>query len=377
VLTAGADARPARILMVSANYRPSVGGIERFVEILAEGLAAAGDEVTVLCCRYGRSAPLEHANGVRIVRLPSTYAPKRLWNVPYPLPEPVALARELRRLVGSADVVHAHDALYVTSVAALAAARALRVPAVLTQHVAFVPQSSRLLDAIERLAIATLGRCARLASHVVAYNPAVAAWAEETWRVPPVGVVSPGVPEAPQVDRPTLRRELGLPEDRLVALFVGRDVPKKGLDVFVAARDPAYELVAVTDRVSPLPPEGVRLLPFMEPERLREVLCAVDAFVLPSEAEGFPLSLQEALVTGLPCVVVRGPGYEHYLRAGESLFVRREADDIRGALRRLAADEPFRRLLASRAREAGRREFGLERFVQAYRSLYRSTVAGR
>jgi glycosyltransferase involved in cell wall biosynthesis len=295
-------------------------------------------------------------------------------NVPYPVPEPLSALRTLRRLIGDADVVNPHDAIYATSVLALALARRRGVPSVLTQHVPFVPQRRRILDVVQRGAIATLGRSARLATHVVAYNPVVAEWAKTTWDLSEVRVLAPGVPEAPQVDRNALRDELGLPRDRFVALFVGRDVPKKGLDLFVAARDPAYELLALTDRAPSSAPEGVRILPFVEPERFRELLCAVDAFVLPSEGEGFPLALQEALVTGVPCVVTPGPGYEHYLRDGEALFVERNAAEIREALLRLSSDGPFRNEAGVRAQAAGSREFGVERFVDAYEQTYREVM---
>jgi glycosyltransferase involved in cell wall biosynthesis len=133
-------------------------------------------------------------------------------------------------------------------------------------------------------------------------------------------------------------------------------------------------LLALTDRAPSSAPEGVRILPFVEPERFRELLCAVDAFVLPSEGEGFPLALQEALVTGVPCVVSSGPGYEHYLRDGEVAFVRRDAGGIREALFRLSQDEPLRRELAAKARSAGSREFGFERFVRSYEQIYSQAV---
>ena len=61
-----------RVLLVSANFRPSVGGIERYVEVLAHGLAADGHAVTVVACRTD-DAPREERDGpVRIVRLPAT-----------------------------------------------------------------------------------------------------------------------------------------------------------------------------------------------------------------------------------------------------------------------------------------------------------------
>jgi D-inositol-3-phosphate glycosyltransferase len=364
-----------RVLLVSANYKPSVGGIERYVDNLAHGLAGRGHSVTVAACRTDGAAKLEQDDGVAIVRIPATDVLDGTLNVPYPLPNPVAAWRTLRRLVGEADVVHVHDALYATSVLSLALARRAGVPAILTQHVAFVPQRSRSLDAAQRAAIATLGRSARLATQVVSYNPEVGAWAADTWQLDEVRVLPPGVPDLPhEIDPGAVRRTLGLREDRLTALFVGRDVPKKGLDVFLAARDPAYELVAVTDRDQSTAPEGTRILPFLDPTAFRELLASVDAFVLPSQAEGFPLSLQEALVTGVPCVVTAGPGYEHYLRDGEVIFVSRDGAEIRDALLRLAGDESWRRQLTERARAAGRREFGLEPFVSAYEDLYRDVL---
>jgi glycosyltransferase involved in cell wall biosynthesis len=308
--------------------------------------------------------------GVTIVRIPATDVLDDRLNVPYPLPSPVPAWRTLRRLVSEADVVHVHDALYPTSILALTAARRRRVPAVLTQHVAFVPQRHRALDLAQHAAIATLGHSARLATRVVTINPAVADWVRSTWRIPDVEVLPPGVAEAPVVDREALRRELGLPVGRLIALFVGRDVPKKGLDHFLAAGDPTYELVAVTDRQGDGLPEGTRTLPFLAPDRFRALLGSVDAFVLPSEGEGFPIALQEALMAGLPCVIAPSPGYDHYLHDDEVLVVRRDPGDIRRALRELAASAELRRELGRKGREAARREFGFAPFLAAYERTY-------
>jgi D-inositol-3-phosphate glycosyltransferase len=360
-----------RVLQVSANYRPSIGGIERYVELLARGLADKGADVTVLCCQAD-GAPRLELNGIRVVRVRASQLLKKRWNVHYPLPDPVGFIRELRRLVRWADVVHAHDALYLTSAAALAAARRRATPSVLTQHVSFTPQPSRALDVIERGAIATLGRSAKLASCVVAYNAAVAAWAESTWGLGQVQLLPAGVPEpeASHTDRKAARREFGLPEDLFLALFVGRDVPTKRLDLFLGASDPSYGLVAVTDRPATASLVGARVLPFMSPDRLQRLLLAADAFVLPSRAEGFPLSLQEALVAGIPCVVTRVPGFERYLGDDDVAWVEPSSDAIRDALRRLASDQGLRSALGARAQALGRREFGLDAFVDAHERLY-------
>jgi glycosyltransferase involved in cell wall biosynthesis len=352
-----------RVLLVSAYFAPHVGGVERFAELLAEGAAAAGDDVTVVTCRTSAdSAEQETRAGYRVLRVPAINPTERRLGVPYPLPDPRSLLRVLRREVASADVVHVQDVLYPTSVAALLAAKRLRTPSLLTVHVGFVPQTSRLLDGAERLALRAAGGAARSATRAVAYNPDVARWAERSWALPSVDVLPVGVSlPAGEPDRAAF----GLAPDRFVALFVGRDVRKKNLDVFLGAEDAAYDLLAVTDRQVP-----GRALPFMTPTRYASLLASVDAFVLPSVAEGLPLALQEAMAAGLPVVTTYQPGYEHYFAREDVLVVDPDPDAVRGALRRLASDTALRAALSARSRAVAARRFSAEAFVAAYRAAY-------
>src|SRR5262249_30148834 len=128
--------------------------------------------------------------------------------------------------------------------------------------------------------------------------------------------------------------------------------------------------VAVTDRPGPAAGARTRILPFMAPERLQELLDCADAFVLPSEGEGFPVSLQEALAKGVPVVTTWQPGYEHHLAPEDVIVVDRDAGSIRDALTRLAGDGALRDRLAERSRAAAGQRFGLERFVSAYEDVY-------
>ena len=362
---------PFRILLVSAHFRPHVGGIERFVENLAGGLVGRGHDVTVLCCRTDGESPTREAiDGYAVERVPASVRPERHLGVPYPVPEPLQLRRALGRLLSRTDVVHVQDALYASSVAALLLSRRRHLPSVLTQHVAFVPQRSRWLDGVQQAAIATLGRSARSATLVATLNPAVARWVETRWGIADVRVLPVGIPSRADGmrDASAIRRAFALPEGSFLALFVGRDVAKKGLDVFLAAADSSYELVAVTDRRGG--GAGATILPFMEPERLQELLTCVDAFVLPSEGEGFPVSLQEALAVGLPVVTTMQPGYDHYLSEDDVLIVEREPTAVRAALRRLVDDRDLANRLAERSRAVARRHFGIEPFVDAYEQIY-------
>ncbi len=364
-----------RVLLASSNFRPAVGGIDRFTEVLGETLAGRGHEVTVVCCRRDDAPRSETtAAGVRVVRTPASYVLHRLRRIPYPIPEPVSLLRTLKRLVATADILHVQDSTYPLTSAALLVAHRQRKPSIVTQHVAFVPQGSRLLDALEGLAIRVFGRAARHAEIVAALTPEIATFVRERWHVDDVRIVPPGVKlESGSENRAAMRASLGLPEGRFLALFMGRDVPKKGLEHFLAARDAAYDLVAVTDG-DVAQQENVYGVPFMEVHRFHDLLRAVDAFVLPSVAEGFPVSIQEALTAGLPVLATMSPGYERYLRPGEVIPIERDGESIRRALKSIAADPAGRAELAERAAAAAEREFGRERFGAAYEHLYNEAL---
>ena len=351
-----------RVVLVSAYFRPHVGGVERSVETLADGLAARGHSVTVLCTRTERGSPLLERGAYEVVRVPATNVVERRLGVPYPLPAPLALVPALRCELRGADVVHVHDVLYPTSIAALAVAPSLAPRVVLTLHVGFVPQRAPWLERAERAAIALAGPLARRAHAAASMNDAVARWASATWGLD-VAFAPAGLPA---ISATADRDAFGLPADAPVALFVGRDVPKKGLDHFAAARPEGWERVAVTDRVRP----GLRTFRFMPPERLATLLASVDALVLPSVAEGLPMIVQEAMTLGLPVVTTLQPGYERYLDSGDVVEIEPDAHSIEAALDRLRAPEERRRL-ADRGRAVAAARFSLDAMLDAYEELYR------
>lgn len=63
---------PGLLRVAFLNWRdtsnPEGGGSEVYVETIAEGLAARGHQVTLVCAEHGNSAPVEIRNGIRIVR---------------------------------------------------------------------------------------------------------------------------------------------------------------------------------------------------------------------------------------------------------------------------------------------------------------------
>src|SRR5207248_3481763 len=92
-------------------------------------------------------------------------------------------------------------------------------------------------------------------------------------------------------------------------------VAKKGVHLALdAARHGDFELVVVGPGNLPAgAPSNVTALGALPPARVAELYRAADAFLLPSRGEGFPLTVQEAMASGLPVVLSDDPGYRSSL----------------------------------------------------------------
>ena len=104
-----------------------MGGLETHVKALADGCAAAGDQVTVLTHQAGDDlAADEWAGAVRVLRFPLTVRAHH-----YPVSRD--LFRYLREHAGDFDLIHAHNYHNLTGQAALSRGRPRR-PLVFTPH---------------------------------------------------------------------------------------------------------------------------------------------------------------------------------------------------------------------------------------------------
>jgi D-inositol-3-phosphate glycosyltransferase len=112
--------------------------------------------------------------------------------------------------------------------------------------------------------------------------------------------------------RQILRRKYGLPLNKTLALFVGRFVPKKGYSKLLKAASDKYTIVFVGG-ISPQKHKDDKRYRFMgalSQLELADIYRACDIFILPSEGEGFPLSIQEAMASGLPIITTDDEGYD-------------------------------------------------------------------
>ncbi|MGW7531881.1 glycosyltransferase family 4 protein [Amycolatopsis sp. NPDC054798] len=371
--------RPLRILLVSHYYPPHVGGIENVAAQQARTLAARGADVTVLTSALP-AAPTVSDEGVRVVRIAACNVVEDRTGVPFPV-FGSRLSRAVREWVRWADVVHLHDTLYQSSWSAGLRAARTGTPLFLTQHVALVEHPSALVRAVQHAVYRSFGRrLFRASREVFVVNDSVGAFVRRfrgrDAELLPNGVDTARYRPASAGEIRRLRDLWGLPSDRVLVLFVGRPVPKKGYDLLLAARHHDYDLVFAGQRPQHVPEDpGIHHFGALSPGDISDLYRACDIFALPSTAEGFPLTVQEAMASGLPVVTTDDPGYASYgLDRTQVALIPRNAAILRTTLRSLAADPARREAMGRYSAGFAAARFSWPKHAERLEESYRAAL---
>jgi D-inositol-3-phosphate glycosyltransferase len=196
-------------------------------------------------------------------------------------------------------------------------------------------------------------------------------------------------------DRAAARRAVGVPDDAVLLLFVGRIQPLKAPDVLLGAAarmladEPALRSRLRVHVVGAPSGSGleaprkleqlaaelgiadvVRFLPPQPPERLADHYRAADVAVVPSHNESFGLVALEAQACGTPVVAARVGGLRTAVRDGVSglLVPGHDPVDYAAAIRSVL---PRRQLLGAAARRHAAR-FSWERTADSLIAAYAS-----
>jgi glycosyltransferase involved in cell wall biosynthesis len=335
-----------KVLIVSAYALPHIGGVEVIVAQQARSLAELGCDVTIFTSASGSAVGVhEHGDGYRVVRRRAWNGFEARWGVPFPVFGPGALWK-LGRLIRDADVVHVHDATYQSSLVGGLMARLLRRPFRLTQHVAVVDHDNPSVRWLQRSVYRTYGRLLwRWASGITVYNPIVQRFLAEHGVAPDKttltynGIDTLSFRPGNGADIAATKDRYGLSTTKPLVLFVGRLVPKKGVDKLIEASGPEYQIVLVGSGTAPALRPGVVCLGPLEREELVCLYQACDIFAFPAVGEMLTLVMQEAMACGLPVVATREPEYEEYGFDPDGLeLVPSEADALRKAFLAILGD---------------------------------------
>jgi glycosyltransferase involved in cell wall biosynthesis len=363
-----------------------VGGLERVVLSLIRAGRQQGHRVSVVCVeRPGALAAEAEAAGARVVSLDKP--PGRL---------PAFVGRAQIALADlEPDIVHSHQigaAWYLGQ-----AARSLdRVPVIHTEHGNEFVRAAGWWKALK--ARLFFYQTAKFVDRFCCVSNEIAS-AVTRWRTVPrakVEVVPNGIPTGAGADSTppsAVRASLGIPEGAPVVGTVGRlsEVKRQDLLIRAVARLRATVLNVHLLFVGDGPERGrlealvgslglaaqTRFAGYQS--RPEQYLRAMTVFCLTSRSEGFPVSLLEAWLAGVPAVCSAVGGIPAVLtnEVDGLLFPSGDASALVSALERVVNDPALRARLAAAGERVVCERYSLERMASEYEARYRALVEAR
>ena len=345
----------SRVVHVTAHYPPFLGGLEKVVEALAANRERQGLDVDVLTSLDGQPRTCGRGGADFVRRL-------RSWEVAHTAIIP-GLPGELLKLP-ERSVVHLHVAQAFVPEVVYAAHLLRGVPYVAHLHLDVGPSGwgGFMLRAYKPL---VLGPVLRAAATVVAFTDEQRSMVASRYGVDParIAVIPNGVDE-----RFFYAGQRALhAKPRL--LFVGRLSVQKNLMQFLRALDGVSEQFETTlvgageleaelrQAAGRMRLRNVRFHGRADGAELRELYRNADVFVLPSQREGMPLVLLEALAMALPIVATDVPGNRDVVVHGHNGILAPLGDPsaLREALLEVTADPDRYRRMSETSRQLASR----------------------
>jgi glycosyltransferase involved in cell wall biosynthesis len=362
-------------LATAADTRLTHGAVELFPEL--NYLFRRG--VSVQAANYVRGGPLARIVGRCIVNRSRRGSH---------LVQIAKLVRDFRREQPDVVVGWGHEICVITFVAAVMA----RVPRIVFCIRTVNPTYGWTDPAFATLLRAAHHRMSGLVDRIIVNSTFLqrdhAAWLESDEQR--IAVCANGIEvEAvrvcePAVTRARLRRHFGIADDAIVISNVGRFSAEKGQRSLIDANRHLLDrtsapvmwllggdgptLASVQSAASE---QGMSNIVFVgRTDAVGDILAASDIFVMPSDYEGMPTAMMEAMAAGLPCVSTRLSGATDIARDGvDALFFDAgDAAALAGHLLRLIENPSWAHELGERA-AARAREFDVTRFVRHFDRL--------
>lgn len=383
-----------RVLMVSDVYFPRVNGVSTSMETFRHKLAGEGVDVRLVVPRYGDEP--EEPGIIRVAGRPVPGDPEdRIlrWR---------AMHRTVLEAAADCDVIHVQTP-FVAHYAGLSASRRLGLPVVATYHTFFeeyLHHYAPYLPAgwLRAAARAFSRRQCNALDAVIVPSSAMRDRLEHYGVRTPLQVLPTGIPlnRFEGGDGAAFRVAQGIPEDRPVALFVGRVAHEKNIEFLIEAVRTA--LPSVPDLLLLITGEGpasadlkrrveglglgqsIRFLGYLDRQHeLPGCYKAADLFVFASRTETQGLVLLEAMAAGLPVMALSAMGTADILAPGKGCIT--PPDDVAAFGQTLAHFFGNRQAWAHLGREAlgyahtWSDEAMAERLASLYRQLRRQRHA--
>ncbi|MBV9019267.1 MAG: glycosyltransferase [Chloroflexi bacterium] len=351
-----------RIMIVTDQYPPMIGGVPTVTHGLAVDLVKRGHQVWVLAPSYGPHNVHRLEQGVRVYRFSSfewpTHEGVRIAFLPF-----VAMRHLLKK--SDPHIIHIHSPIILGNIAQILA-EGERKPVIVTNHYLPINVSRTLArdpllgkpfsDVTYSYLVHFCNRC----EYVTAPTQTALDLLYEHGLHVPARAISNGInlQKFSQGERdPDIRRRFNLPEDRPLALHVNRLSEEKRNDVLLDAAakmqgNGHIALVGTGPAETELRTQAERLnlgdrvsfLGFVPDADLLALRRSCEAFVIPSQAELQSLSTMEAMACGLPVIAADAYALPELVHHGKNgfLFQGGNSDELAHYLDVLLADAELR-----------------------------------
>ncbi len=378
-----------RILFVSECYHPVRNGVVAVIDILTEQLKKRGHEVVIVAPKH----PKAKGDPEWVVRVPS------LPNPFYPdYPAAIPWARQLHQAIDTfkPDIVHTHSFMWLSRFA-LRHAQKRSIPVVttfhtlVTEYLHYAPVPRWIsLPFIARWVESFCNKCQVVIIVSPIAEPLLRSFGVRT----PIEFIPTGI-DAEQFGKGNgfrVRKELGIPATASVLLYVGRIAKEKNIAFLLEALSPVLaerlrtylvlvgdgpEMAAMKAKAKSLPGgERIIFVGSRPRSEIPDFHAAADIFVFASVTEMQGLALAEAMMSGLPVVVVGEGGIRYFVKDGEVGFVvPHDKIGLANAVRTLLDKPHLRMAMAERARMFAMQTFSLSSCVDRLESLYQKVLA--
>ncbi len=378
-----------RILFVSECYHPVRNGVVAVIDILTEQLKKRGHEVVIVAPKH----PKSEGDPEWVVRVPS------LPNPFYPdYPAAIPWARQLPQAIDSfkPDIVHTHSFMWLSRFA-LRHAQKRSIPVVttfhtlVTEYLHYAPVPRWIsLPFVARWVESFCNKCQIVIIVSPIAEPLLRSFGVKT----PIEFIPTGI-DAEQFGKGNgfrVRKELGIPATASVLLYVGRIAKEKNIAFLLEALSPVLaerlgtylvlvgdgpEMAAMKAKAKSLPGgERIIFVGSRPRSEIPDFHAAADIFVFASVTEMQGLALAEAMMSGLPVVVVGEGGIRYFVKDGEVGFVvPHDKIGFANAVRTLLDKPHLRMAMAERARMFAMQTFSLSSCVDRLESLYQKVLA--
>jgi phosphatidylinositol alpha 1,6-mannosyltransferase len=347
-----------RIMIVTDQYPPMVGGVPNVTRRMATDFAARGHQVCVVAPSYGPRDVRRLEDKVRVYRF-SAFEWPAYKDLRIAFPPFLAIRNAIKK--HDPDIIHIHSPVVLGNIAQILAG-GLRKPVVSTNH--FLPinmsrslsnetfLSKQLSNIVYSYLVYFCNRC----EYVTAPTQTALNLLYEHGLRAPARAVSNGIDLdkfSPGERDPQVLQRFGLPTDRPLILHVNRLSEEKRVDVLLDAlaqmSTPAHlALVSTGPAEADLRAQVERLnlgdrvsfLGFVRDEDLLLLRRSSDLFAIPSEADLQSLATMEAMACALPVVAANSYALPELVHHGKNgyLFQPGKSDELAQRLDELLTD---------------------------------------